>query len=362
MVSRKSGLLVALLVLALALVLAACGGGSDSSSTASESTASEEAGAGGEAGGEAEEASEESGSEGGEKSDAKIAIVLTNPENSSFGQTAVNAAKQIESELGNEVTIQGGLTPANEAQTFEGYAQRGTELVIIDGAEMQQAAEQVAPKFPDTDFVVINGNAEASPNLSSATYAWEEVGFLAGVTAGTATKSNKVGQLSSLEIPPIEGIYEGFEQGVKQVNPQATTINTYTGSNTDPGKAQSATSAQASQGVDVVFTVATGADPGVFSAAEDKGIQVIGYGIDESNLGEGVILTSTLVDYEGTMFEMAKKFDAGELEPTVYTYGFEDEAFSLAPITNAPSSTAKEIEKVGEEAIAGKFKIKPFEG
>ncbi len=358
MVSRKSGLLVALLVLLMALVLAACGGGSDSSSTASESTASEEASSGG----EAEGASEESGAEGGESSEAKVAIVLTNPENSSFGQTAVNAAKQIESELGNEVTIQGGLTPANEAQTFEGYASRGTELVIIDGAEMQQAAEQVAPKYPETDFVVINGNAEASPNLSSATYAWEEVGFLAGVTAGTATKSNKVGQLSSLEIPPIEGIYQGFEQGVKQVNPKATTINTYTGSNTDPGKAQSATSAQASQGVDVVFTVATGADPGVFSAAEDKGIQVIGYGIDESNLGEGVILTSTLVDYEGTMFEMAKKFDEGELEPTVYTYGFEDEAFSLAPVTNAPSSTAKEIEKVGEEATAGKFKIKPFEG
>jgi len=363
MVSSKFGLglLVALLVCALALVVSGCGGGSDSGTTAAgggETTAAgeeEEAAAGGEEG-------EEEASAGGENADAKIAIVLTNPESSSFGQTAVNAAKQIESELGNEVAVQGGLTPANEQQTFEGYASRGTGLVIVDGAEMQQAAEQVAPKYPDTAFVVINGNAEAAPNLSSATYAWEEVGFLARVTAGTATKSNKVGQLSSLEIPPIEGIYQGFEQGVKQVNPKATTVNSYTGSNTDPGKAQSATSVQASQGVDIVFTVATGADPGVFSAAKDKEIKVIGYGIDESNLGESVILTSALVDYEGTMFEMAKKFVDGELEPTVYTYGFEDNAFSLAPVTNVPQSTAGEIEKVAEEAIAGKFKIKPFEG
>src|SRR4029079_8073460 len=167
----------------------------------------EEESAGG--GAETEEGGEEGGAAG------PVAIVLTNPESSSFGQTAVNAAKQIESELGNEVTVQGGLTPATEAEVFEGYASRGTELVIIDGAEMQQAAEQVAPKFPETDFVVINGNAEASPNLSSATYAWEEVGFLACGTARNATKSNKVGQLSSLEIPPIEGIYFGFEQGVK---------------------------------------------------------------------------------------------------------------------------------------------------
>lgn len=360
MVSRKFGPVVALLVCALALVVAGCGGSDSTTSsgeTGAETGASEEAASGGEASGSGgEEAS------GGEGNDAGIAIVLTNPESSTFGQTAVNAAKQIESELGNEVTVQGGLTPANEAQTFEGYASRGTGLVIVDGAEMQQAAEQVAPKFPETDFVVINGNAEGSPNLSSATYKWEEVGFLAGVVAGTATESNKVGQMSSLEIPPIEGIYEGFVQGVKQANPQATPTNSYTGSNTDPGKAQSATSVQASQGVDIVFTVATGADPGVFSAAKDKGIKVIGYGIDESFLGESEILTSALVDYEATMFEMAKKFVEGELEPTVYTYGFEDDAFSLAPVTNVPQSTASEIEKIADEAIAGKFKIKPFEG
>lgn len=352
MVSGKLGLVVALFACALALVVTGCGD-SDSDTTAGGGTETGEA-AGGEttSGGEAA---------GGGEGDAPIAIVLTNPESSTFGQTAVNAAQQIESELGNEVTVQGGLTPANERQTFEGYAQRGTELVIVDGAEMQQAAEQVAPKFPDTKFVVINGNAEAAPNLASATYAWEEVGFLAGVAAGTATKSNKVGQMSSLEIPPIEGIYEGFVQGVKQANPQASTVNSYTGSNTDPGKAQTATSVQASQGVDIVFTVATGADPGVFSAAKDKGIKVIGYGIDEANLGEDVILTSALVDYEGTMFEMAKKFNEGELEPTVYTYGFKDDVFSLAPVTNVPEATAKEVEQIADEAIAGEFKIKPFD-
>lgn len=344
-------LLALMCALALGVVAAGCG----SSGSATEEAPTEE-----EAGGEAAAGEEEAaGEEGGEK--GKVAIVLTNPENSTFGQTAVNAAKQIESELGNEVKVQGGLTPANEAQTFEGYASRGTGLILIDGAEMQQAAEQVAPKYPETDFVVINGNAEAAPNLASATYAWEQVGFLAGVAAGKATKTNKVGQMSSIEIPPIEGIYYGFQQGVKAVNPKATTINSYTGSVTETGKAQSATSVQASQGVDVVFTVATGADPGVFSAAKDKNIKVIGYGIDESSLGESVILTSALVDYEGTMFEMAEKFNDGSLEPTVYVYGFEDEAFSLAPITNVPAATAKEIEAAGEEAIAGKFKIKPFD-
>lgn len=341
---------MALLTCAVAaLFLTACGGSDDGTDTGSDTAA--------------EGTTAEGGESGGDTGDlGKVAIVLTNPESSSFGQTAVKAAEQIESEFGNEVTVQGGLTAATEQQVMEGYATRGTGLVIVHGAEMQQGAEQVAAQFPDTKFVVINGFAEAAPNLSSATYAWEEVGFLAGTVAGTATESNKVGQMSSIEIPPIEGIYEGFVQGVKQANPQATTVNSYTGSNTDPGKAATATSVQAGQGVDTVFTVATGADPGVFSAAEEKGLKVIGYAIDEANLGESVILTSTLVDYTGTMVEMASKYNDGSLEPTVYTYGFKDDVFALAPIMNVPDSTANNIEKIADEAIAGEFKIKPFEG
>src|SRR6201991_1822416 len=178
MVRGKVGLLVALLVCAMALVAAGCGGSDDDS--------------GGDSGGGSATTNEGGG--GSDSGDlGSIAIVLTNPESSSFGQTAVDAAKQIESEFGNEVTVQGGLTAATEQQVFEGYATRGTDLVIVHGAEMQQAAEQVAAQFPDTSFTVINGNAEGAPNLSSATYMWEEVGFLRAVTAGRAPESNKVG-------------------------------------------------------------------------------------------------------------------------------------------------------------------------
>lgn len=326
--------------------VAACGGSDDDGGATTDSAATTE-----------ETVTEAEEPEGGDP----VAIILTNPEASSFGQTAVVAAEQIESELGNEVTIQGGVTSATEQQVMEGYASRGTGLVIVHGAEMQQGAEQVAAQYPDTTFVVINGFAAAEPNLSSATYVWEEVGFLAGVAAGIATESNNVGQISSLEIPPILGIYEGFKQGVAQVNPKAKPVNSFTGSNTDPGKAATATSVQAGQGVDTVFTVATGADPGVFSTAQQRNLKVIGYGIDESNLGEDVILTSALVDYSGTIFEMAKMYNEGTLESKVYSYGFKENAFSLAPITNVDQAVADEIEKVAEQAINGEFEIKVAE-
>jgi basic membrane protein A len=293
------------------------------------------------------------------KPKGKIAIVATRPIDSAFGKPAADAATQIKSELGNEVTVQGGLAAADVAKTLQGYASRGYGLIIIHGAEMQQQAQQVAPQFPKVKFVVVNGNAKAAPNLASATFSWEESGFIAGVVAGLTTKSNKTGTMSSIKIPPIQGLYYGFQQGVKHVNPGASTINSYMGTNVpDTGLAASLTSAQASRGIDVVFTVATAADPGVFRAAGQKGIKVIGYGTDETNLGPKTILTSSLVDYKGTMVTMAKLYDAGTLKPQVYTYGFKDKTFSLAPIANAPKATADKINSIVEQAKAGKFKIK----
>jgi basic membrane protein A len=292
---------------------------------------------------------------------AKVAVVMTRPVDSAFGKPAVDAAAEIKSKFGNETTVQGGVTQANVSKTLEGYASRDYGLVIVHGAEMQQQAQQVAAQFPKVRFVVVNGNASAAPNLSSATYQWEESGFLAGVAAGLTTKSDKVGTMSSIKIPPIQGLYYGFQQGVKQVNPKASTVNSYMGTNVpDTGLSANLTSAQASRGIDVVFTVATGADPGVFRAAGQKGIKVVGYGTDETNLGPETILTSSMVDYKGTMIKMGELFNAGQLEPQVYTYGFKDNAFSLAPIVNVPKETADKITAVAEEAKTGKFDIKPL--
>lgn len=329
---------------AMALVAAGCGSSSSSSS-----------------GNNSSGATSPSKSSNNSNSKAKVAIILTRPQNSAFGKPATDAAAKIKSTLGNEVTVQGGVAQAQVATTLQGYASRGYGLILIDGAEMQQQAQQVATQFPKVKFVVVNGNAQAAPNLSSATYEWEQSGFLAGIAAGLTTKTDKVGTMSSIKIPPIQGLYYGFQQGVKQVNPKATTVNSYMGTNVpDTGLSANLTSAQASRGNDVVFTVATGADPGVFRAAGQKKILVVGYGTDEKELGPAATLTSSLVDYEGTMVKMATLFVQNQLDPKVYTYGFKDKVFSLAPLTNVESATADKITKTAQDAMDGKYTVKPL--
>lgn len=336
---------------AVVVIIAACG---SSSSSTSASQASSGGGSG-----TSTSSSSGSSSGGGSSSKAKIAIMLTQPVTSSLGQPAATAASQIKQQFGNQVTVQGSIPQSNVLQTFQGYATHGYSLIIADGAEMQQQAVQAAAQYPQVKFVVVNGNAAKAPNLASATYSWEQSGFLAGLAAGTVTKTHKVSTMSSIKIPPIEGLYYGFQQGVKQVDPSAKTENSYMGNNSaDTTLSANLTSAQASAGNDVVFTVATGADPGVFRAAEQHNMLVVGYGVDETPLGPKNILTSTLVDYTGTMVSLVKLFDGGQFAPKVYTYGFKDHAFKLAPIANVPKATAAKIQALAQQAENGKFNIK----
>jgi len=325
---------------------AGCGSSSSSSSSAS-------------AGSGSTTSTSSSGAAASGANKGKIAIVASRSLSSNLGKPATDAAVLIKGQLGNPVTTQGSLTQSQVLPTLEGYAARGYPLVIVDGAEMQQQATVAAKSYPKTKFVVVNGNAAASPNLSSATYSWEQSGFLAGIVAGLTTKTNKVSTMSTIKIPPIEGLYYGFQQGVKQVNPKAQTINTYTGTfSPDLNLAANLTSTQGSKGNDVVFTVATDSDPGVFRGAAQSNMKVVGYGVNEANLGPRIILSSTLVNYAGTMLTMARLFNEGQLQPKVYTYGFKDHAFALAPLTNMPEETAKQIRSVSKQAIDGKFEIK----
>jgi basic membrane protein A len=259
------------------------------------------------------------------------------------------------------VNVQGSVAQADVQTTLEGLASRDYGLVIINGAEMQQQAQQVAPQFPKVKFVVVNGNAQAPPNLSSVTWKWEQSGFIAGLVAGSTTKTGKVSEITTIKIPPVLGLSYGFEQGVKHANPKATPIVSYMGINTpDTGLAAKITTTHASRGVDVVFALTTGADPGIFRVAGQKNMKVIGYGADETALGPKSILTSSLVDYKGAMVTVAKLFNDGKLEPKVYTYGFEDNAFDLAPLTNMPKAAADKITHMVDDAKAGKIEIKPL--
>jgi basic membrane lipoprotein Med (substrate-binding protein (PBP1-ABC) superfamily) len=333
--ARPARRLAALLLALPVLALAACGG-------------DDEEGAG----------TTTSGTPAAEQAKPKVAVLLSvGLKDTGYGRSAFAGIEQIREELGNQVDHADLIKPADFATAMSDYAQRGYEIVIANGVEFQDAANRVAKQFPETRFVVVNGFQGAEPNLSAFDFEWEQAGYLAGIAAGLTTKSNKLGNIGGVEIPPIQRLFFGFQQGAKAVNPDAEVTETWVGSFTDTGKAGQVAEAQISQGIDTIWAIADTANPGIFEAADKQGAKVIGYGVDESDLAPDATLTTALVDYGKVIFTAVKLANDDQLEPKVYVQSYQDDVFGLAPLNDVDEETTSEIEKLAQEAQEGGVEI-----
>lgn len=307
----------------------------------------------------------DSGSSGssGSGGKAKVAFVMTESlKTSNLGKASQPGLDQAEKQYGIEVAVSDSQTPAQMRDTLRDYGGRGYELVIANGASLQAPVLEVAKQFPDTTFMVVNGNKAQAPNAGAVDFRWEQGGFMAGLLAGLTTKRNKVGGLGSVHIPPIERLLDGFEQGVSESNPKAEVTTAYSGTFTDVAANKETALALISRGSDVIFTVATAGDPGVFQATDEKGVWGIGYGTDEASLGPKSVISSMVVDYGRTIFDVVRNFHDKSLQPKVYVYGFDEDVLGMTPYRHLSPALEAKAKKLVERAKKGEFDIKSAGG
>lgn len=299
-------------------------------------------------------------SETAQQSAAQIALVMPQGQSlitSFLGRAVEPGLQRIEDELGVPVTVSDDLQLADVGPALVDYGRRGYDLVILQGVSLQEPALEAAAEFPETNFVVVNGNAAQAPNLASVDFVYEEGGYLAGIVAGHATTSGRVAGIAPITLPPIERLLAGFDQGVKAVNPSAEVSVVYTGSVTDVAVNKQATLLEASRGADVVFSVVSVGDVGVFQATEEAGIRGIGYATDLSELGPESVVASLLVDYADIVYTVAEDFVQGEFAPEVIVVGLDDGVFDLTPYRHLPADVQADITAAVDEARQGQAEI-----
>ncbi len=169
-------------------------------------------------------------------------------------------------------------------KNLETLAQQGDYLVIIAvGFMMTDAVKQVAAKYPDQKFAIIDGfDPEMPDNVMMILFKENEgsalVGALAGLIAANDGK-DKVGIVLGMEIPVLYKFEAGYRFGIKwaedyykQKTGKDVSIDVlyqYTGVFNDPAKGYQAAKAQLDQGAWVIYQVAGGTGVGVFQAVEE---------------------------------------------------------------------------------------------
>ncbi|WP_253866433.1 BMP family lipoprotein [Prauserella halophila] len=226
------------------------------------------------------------------------------------------AVEDFGAEKGNESPAAGTESEAAKEQRLRQMAEQGNNPIIAVGFAYAEAVGKVAPKYPDTEFALVDDNSVDEENVTPLVFAEEEGSFLAGVAAAYKTSECHVGFVGGVKTPLIQKFQAGFEQGVEAAggdnievtSEYLTPAGDISGFN-DPAKANVKSKSMISQGSDVLFHAAGASGQGVFEAAAAG--DALGIGVDSDQYEQ-----KTLADVKDTIVtSMLKKVDVA-----VYDY------------------------------------------
>jgi basic membrane protein A and related proteins len=306
---RPAGL-CAVAMAALALGLAACGSSSSSSSSATSSAAPAAS---------ASSTSTSSGSSSGSGFKVGLVTDIGGLNDHGFNHLSYQGLLQAESQLGVKGTVLQSTSGADYTPNLTRLAAAGNKLVIAVGFLMAAPLQQVALKYPNVHFAIIDSPGGTAPdtakNIEGIDFAEQEAGYPAGYLAGLYLKQHNYKTASTVggqSIPPVNLYIAGFQAGVKAADPSATLLNAYSQNFTDESSCKELALNQINAGSKVVFQVAGACGLGAISAAVQNKDQAIGVDADQSYLAPAYILTSAEKKVDTGVFTAIKNLQNGQ--------------------------------------------------
>jgi basic membrane lipoprotein Med (substrate-binding protein (PBP1-ABC) superfamily) len=290
----------------------------------------------------------------------KVALLTPGPiSDQSWNAGAYQGLMRIRDSLGAQVSHIQTKTPAEFEENFRQYGAKGYSLVFGHGFEYQDAARRVAPDYPKTIYVTTSGST-SGPNLAGMTFGFADASYLAGMLAGSMTRSNKIGVIGGQELPPVVESFKAFAQGAHAVNPSIKLVSSYIGNWDDVSAGKEQALAQLAQGVDVIFQNADAAGLGVFQAArEKKNAFIIGSNSNQNAVAPDVTLGSVVIDLPLAFLGVAREVKAGTFKPRVIELGEASHVVTLvmnpAIESKIPAAIRVRIDSIQARMLAGQF-------
>ena len=269
----------------------------------------------------------------------------------------------IRDSLGAEVSHIQTKTPADFEENFREYGARGFQLVFGHGFEFQDAAKRVAPDHPKTIYVTTSGST-TGPNVAGINFSFSDASYLAGILAGTMTRSGTVGAIGGTELPPVKASFVAFERGVRSVRPNARMLTAFVGNWDDVSAGKEQALAQIARGADVIFQNADAAGLGVFQAARERNnVYVIGSNANQNHVAPQAILGSVVIDLPRAFLTVAREVKSRTFQPRVVTFDARSDVVKLvlnpALQSRVPAAALAKIDSVNAQIHSGAFSAEP---
>ena len=208
-----------------------------------------------------------------------------------------NARKAIEAEFGDRIVtsfVENVPESADAERVMRDLVGQGNKLIFGTTFGYMEPMLKVAADSKDVKFEHATGykTADNMRTYDSRTY---EGAYMAGVIAGSMTKSNTLGVVASIPIPEVIRNINSFTLGAQSVNPKVKTKVVWVNKWFDPPKEGEGAQSLISGGADVLFQNTDSS--AVLQKAEEKGKLAFGWDSDMSKFGPNSHLASAVINW-----------------------------------------------------------------
>lgn len=261
-------------------------------------------------------------------------------------------------------------------------ASKGYNLIIGHGFEFQVPVQEVAPQYPNVNFLVVGGWNNTLPNLAIADVRTDQTGYVLGYLAGTMTHTNKIGYIMGARVAELARFEPNFAQGAHDANPMITfTYGPLPGGGTgiQPGGSISVVAVgdfhdlqgakadaelMASQNVDIIATMGDGVVLGTIEGAIEKNVTLIGNGVDIADNppvgAENLVIGSGSWKWDAVFANWVNDVNAGKRN-SKYWAGFENGGLEIElNKNNVPAAVQQQVLTIEGQVKGGQIKTDPL--
>jgi len=219
---------------------------------------------------------------------------------------------------------------------------------------------KLAEKYPAVTFLHCGGlysEGKHPKNVGSYFGYIDEAEFVAGVTAGLTTKTNKLGFIAAKPIPQVLRNINAYTLGARSVNPKVVTTAIFTGDWSLPVKEAEAANSLIDQGADVL-TSHVDSPKVIIETAERRGVFSTGYHASQAALAPKGYLTGAEWNWEVVYKDYIAKVKSGQPWAHLVRGGFKEGFIKMSPYGAAVSdATRTKADEAKAKLVAGNFAI-----
>lgn len=247
---------------------------------------------------------------------------------------------------------------ADAERVIRDLASQGNKIIFATSFGFMEPMLKVAAEFPDVRFEHATGYKTAD-NMRIYDASFYQDTYMAGVIAGTMTKTNTLGFVGSFPIPEVLRNINAFTLGAQSVNPKVKLKVVWVNTWFDPPKEGEAAQSLINGGADVLLQNTD--STAVLQTAEKNGKYAFGWDSDMSAFGPKAHLASAVANWGPYYIKAIEDVMNGTWKTERTVWGVKEGLNDLIKIADVVPAEAKaKVDTIKAGLKDGTFE--PFTG